>query len=201
MANWATHPIGRRAGRPRLTSQPWSRTGENPPYAILGGMEETSASFEARSAPPSHPTNSAASHVYSLALGGLKASAGSFSKTTGAAPASQSVTSGFQPGALLLASYQTTAQTSGTSVSIGSFGLGAGDGTNEASSAVVAADAVSTAVVDGIDKTSKVFIKMNTPPLDAEADLASFSPTGFALNWTTNDSTASQICFLALGAP
>jgi hypothetical protein len=130
----------------------------------------------------------------------LKASVGTFNKTTGTAPASQSVTSGFQPGALLLASFQTTAQTSGTNVSTGSIGLGAGDGTNEASSAVVADDNVSTASVQGIDKTSKVFIKMNTPPLDAEADLASFSPTGFTLNWTTNDSIASQICFLALGA-
>src|ERR1039458_8734805 len=43
-------------GRHRLTSQPFSRTGENPPYGMLGGIEETSASFEARSAPQSHPT-------------------------------------------------------------------------------------------------------------------------------------------------
>src|SRR2546425_5394369 len=43
-------------GRPRLTGRPWSRTGENPPYGILGGTMETSASFEARSAPSSYPT-------------------------------------------------------------------------------------------------------------------------------------------------
>src|SRR5580700_7006098 len=43
-------------GRPRLIGQPWSRTGENPPYGILGGTMETSASFEARSAPSSYPT-------------------------------------------------------------------------------------------------------------------------------------------------
>jgi hypothetical protein len=145
-------------------------------------------------------SNSAASHVYSLALGGLNASVGTFNKVTAAAPASQSVTSGFQPGALLLASFQTTAQTSGTTLATGSFGLGASDGTREASSAVFAADNVATASVEGIDKTSKVFIKMNTPPLDAEADLTSFDPTGFTLNWTTSDATASQICFLALGA-
>jgi hypothetical protein len=101
---------------------------------------------------------------------------------------------------LLLASYQTTAQAAGTLTSTGSFGIGASDGTNEASSAVVADDNVSTASVEGIDKTSKVFLKMNTAPVDAEADLASFGPTGFTLNWTTNDSTASQICFVALGA-
>ena len=39
------------SGRPHLTSQPSSRTGENPPYGMIGGIMETSASFEARSAP------------------------------------------------------------------------------------------------------------------------------------------------------
>src|SRR5215475_1377 len=37
-------------------SQPSSRTGENPPYGMIGRIEETSASFEARSAPRSYPT-------------------------------------------------------------------------------------------------------------------------------------------------
>ena len=45
------------SGRSRLTSQPSSRTGENSPYGMIGGIEETSASFEARSAPRSYPTN------------------------------------------------------------------------------------------------------------------------------------------------
>ena len=31
---------------------------ENPPYGMIGGIEETSASFEARSAPRSYPTGS-----------------------------------------------------------------------------------------------------------------------------------------------
>src|SRR3954465_4771734 len=46
-----------RPGRPRLIGQPSSRTGENPPYGMSGGIEETSASFEARSAPRSYPTD------------------------------------------------------------------------------------------------------------------------------------------------
>src|SRR5271165_2392151 len=33
--------------------------GENSPYGMIGGIEETSASFEARSAPRSYPTISA----------------------------------------------------------------------------------------------------------------------------------------------
>ena len=45
-------------GRPRLKGQPSSRTGENPPYGMIGGIEETSASCEARSAPRSYPTGS-----------------------------------------------------------------------------------------------------------------------------------------------
>ena len=44
-------------GRSRLIRQPSSRTGENPPYGMIGGIEETSASFEARSAPRSYPTH------------------------------------------------------------------------------------------------------------------------------------------------
>ena len=46
------HHLGRR----RLKGQPSSRTGENSPYGMIGGIEETSASFEARSAPRSYPT-------------------------------------------------------------------------------------------------------------------------------------------------
>ena len=44
------------SGRSRLTRQPFSRNGENSPYGMLGGIVETSASFEARSAPRSYPT-------------------------------------------------------------------------------------------------------------------------------------------------
>jgi hypothetical protein len=146
-------------------------------------------------------TNTSASQVYSLALAGLKAGVGTFNKTTGASPASQSVSTGFTPGAVFLASYQMVAQTAPVSEAMCSLGLGASDGTHEASSTVGSYDAVTTAIAGGQDKTSKAFIKMNMPPLDAEADLASFGPSGFNLNWTTSDPIASQMCFLALGAP
>src|SRR5215471_19665521 len=62
-ANWATDGVCREQaqaahdpGRHRLESQPSSRTGENPPYGMIGRIEETSASFEARYAPRSYPT-------------------------------------------------------------------------------------------------------------------------------------------------
>ena len=41
-------------GKAHLTRQPSSRTGENPPYGMIAGSVETSASFEARSAPRSY---------------------------------------------------------------------------------------------------------------------------------------------------
>jgi hypothetical protein len=52
-----------------VESQPCSRTGENPPYGMIGGIEETSASFEARSAPRSYPTG--ADIAYTNESGGL----------------------------------------------------------------------------------------------------------------------------------
>jgi hypothetical protein len=44
------------AGRCRPKCQPSSRIGENPPYGMIGRVEETSASCEARSAPRLYPT-------------------------------------------------------------------------------------------------------------------------------------------------
>src|ERR1700732_1196266 len=50
-------PAGRLCvGRCCPTCQPSSRIGENPPYGMIGRVEETSASFEARSAPRLYPT-------------------------------------------------------------------------------------------------------------------------------------------------
>src|SRR5215469_16543960 len=53
-------------GRPCLKCQPSSRTGENPPYGMIGGTVETSASFEARYAPLSYPTAGGAERSASL---------------------------------------------------------------------------------------------------------------------------------------
>src|SRR4029077_5073021 len=65
-ANWTINSVcreqagvERRTGRLRLISQPSSRTGENPPYGMIGRIEETSASFEARSASRSQQNNAA----------------------------------------------------------------------------------------------------------------------------------------------
>ena len=51
-------------GKAPPESQPSSRTGENPPYGMRGGIVETSASFEARSAPRSYPTGTNVADAY-----------------------------------------------------------------------------------------------------------------------------------------
>jgi hypothetical protein len=132
----------------------------------------------------------------------MRAKVGNFNKSTGAAPASQAVTApGFRPGAVVLTSFQNPTQTAPFSDPHARFGIGASDGTNEASSAFDATDNVPTTSVGAVDKTSKVFVKLNGPPINAEADMASFDASGFTLNWTTNDAAAAQMCFLALAAP
>ena len=55
------------AGRCCPTCRPSSRIGENPPYGMIGRVEETSASYEARSAPQPYPT--AGARVTATAMG------------------------------------------------------------------------------------------------------------------------------------
>jgi len=63
-------------GRPCLIGQPSSRTGENPPYGMIGGTVETSASFEARYAPLSYPTEGGARRAAMADLNGHAAGNG-----------------------------------------------------------------------------------------------------------------------------
>src|SRR5437899_2882519 len=50
-------------GKAPSESQPSSRIGETPPYGMRGGIEETSASSEARYAPRSYPPAPAHRHI------------------------------------------------------------------------------------------------------------------------------------------
>jgi hypothetical protein len=144
--------------------------------------------------------NSDASQVYSLALSGLRAGVGTFTKSTAVAPANQAVPTSFTPSAVFLSSFQTGPQTAAVRESQCAWGIGASDGTHEGSSAIVSSDAVSPTVVVALDKTSKAFIKMSAAQIEAEAHMASFDPSGFTLSWTANDAVAAEMCFLALGA-
>jgi hypothetical protein len=144
--------------------------------------------------------NTNETQIYSLALQGVRARAGTFDKSTNSAPVDQVVTTSFRPGVVFLTSFQRPATTL-VREAICSFGLGASDGIREASSIVSAANGVGTTANAALDKTSKAFLKMSEPPLDGEADLTTFDANGFTMNWTLNDGVAAQICYLALGAP
>lgn len=143
--------------------------------------------------------NANAANAFSLALKGLNSHTGSFDKTTATAPASQTITGvGFTPTFVWFSSFMDTAE--GAPVDEGRYGVGASDGTIEGSSTFQDTNNLNNTSVDSIDKTSKVFVKVdnNTPTINAEADLTSFNSNGFTLNWTTNDNVATQILYLVL---
>jgi hypothetical protein len=143
--------------------------------------------------------NASAGQVASLALKGLQAYAGSFSKATGGATATQSVIGiPFRPRIVFLAGVQDVARTTGQAHA--RFGLGASDGTTEGAGAMQDMDDVGTGSIDGVSSTTKVFVKVNnsTPSTDAAADLTSLDAAGFTLGWTTNDAVATEMLYLAL---
>lgn len=130
---------------------------------------------------------------------GGRARVGLFSKSIGAAPATQPVTGvGFTPeGLLLFANQATVVGGSGQA----RLGIGASSGAgSERSSAMQSANAVIPSSVDAIDRTDRVFVKVNntTPGQDASAQLASFDTDGFTLTWQTNDAVATQLFYIAL---
>jgi hypothetical protein len=193
------------ASRAQKTDSALYMTTDNPSVAI--SKEATFSSMSSTGFTVNFTSASSASHatqIFSLALAGVRAKVGSFNKSTGGAPVSQAVTSpGFRPGVVFLSSYQTTAQTASVHGTHARLGIGASDGPHEGSSAMASADNASPSNVDGYDRTSKVFLKVDSTSLmtDAEADFTSFDANGFTLNWTKNDTTATQICYVALGAP
>ncbi len=143
--------------------------------------------------------NTNAGQIYSLALFNVNVKAGSFLKTTAAAPASQSITgTGFEPSAVFFHSFQDVAQASPVKNSRMSYG--ASDVVTEGASAFADLDLANPTNFSAIDKTTKTFVKVNnsTSTVDAEADLTSLDPDGFTMNWTTNDAVATQVLYMGL---
>ena len=143
--------------------------------------------------------DSNAARVYSLALKGVRAQAGSFLKSTSGAPASQAITGVWiRPRAVLLTSVQDTARTSPCSHS--RLGTGASDGSNDGSSALSDTSGSNPTNLDNITKTDKVFMKVNNSgtTIDAEASVTSLDAAGFTLSWTINDAVATEILYLAI---
>ncbi|HEV3217117.1 MAG TPA: hypothetical protein VGZ27_15400, partial [Vicinamibacterales bacterium] len=105
---------------------------------------------------------------------------------------------GFQPSVLLLASDQDIPQTTPTVTA--RMSIGAGDGTASGSAAVTNNQGVTPTSVQNYDIGTKIFTKINnnTSTIDAQASLVSLDADGFTLNWTTNDTVATQILYLAI---
>lgn len=144
--------------------------------------------------------NSSASQVVSLALKGVSASAGTFTKTTAAATASQQITGVTSiPRLVMLASVNNTATTS--VVAHSRFGFGASDATTPGSLSFQDTDGLNPSSTDGVDRNIVLFQKLNnnTQTDDAEATVSSFDNGGFTLSWGINDAVATEFGYLALG--
>jgi subtilisin-like proprotein convertase family protein len=141
--------------------------------------------------------NANAAQVFSLALFNVNVKAGNFTKTTAAAPVSQSITgTGFAPKAVFFHSFQDVTQAAPVANSRMSYG--ASDGVTEGSSAFADLDLANPTNFQAIDKTSKAFMKVDngTATIDAEADLTSLDADGFTVNWTTNDAVATEMLYM-----
>jgi len=147
-------------------------------------------------------SNSSASQIASLALGGVRAKVGAFMKTTGAAPSVQAVAgAGMKPGLVLLSSVQDTVESAITADQM-RFGLGAADGSHAAASALFDTNGLATSSAGSMDFSDTAFAKSNnvTGTVDARATVQSLDADGFTLDWTVNDAVPTQLCYVALGA-
>ena len=135
--------------------------------------------------------------LFSICISGVNVEAGSFNKITSGS--SQSVTTTLrQPELLLLSSWQRAASTSAQTQT--SFAFGASDGTDEAVAGIFDEASQNPTDSDRFRDSGKVFAILDddSQSFSAAADLTSFDWSGFTLNWSTNDATATEICYLAL---
>lgn len=125
--------------------------------------------------------------------------------TTGTVPVSQATTSvGFQPTGLILSTVGGTSSTVVTGNNHICFG-GGSSSTDRHCSFTGDNDAVASAVTANINKSAKI-VSMYTvaathtsSTINAEADLTSLNTDGFTLSWTTRDTNAYEVLYLAAG--
>ncbi len=118
-------------------------------------------------------------------------------ETGGAANALQAITGvGFQPKAILMWSDAQTAV--GNSADL-QFSKGFSDGTTDFCAGQTSEDNVATSNCGRMNSSKVISIYSVTPALLVEAELDSFDSDGFTVKWTTNDTTAYLIHYLAIG--
>jgi hypothetical protein len=178
-------------------------------------LRATFASMNANGFTVNFPTNTTglAYHVFSLALTGINLHVGSFTRsgygsTACPAPCLEPVTGlGFQPAAVLFASYVTTA--SAVPVTQARWGLGATDNTNEGFSFIDDENGVGGSLKTSVNSSdyyhALAVINSGNGSYQAMADIkagtgGSFDAGGFTVDWTYNsDNVATEIVYLALG--
>jgi len=128
---------------------------------------------------------------------------GSFAKTTGAAPVSQSITGvGFKPKAVIFfwTKQTTTGLGSESDIAVG-YGFASGPLAQRAIASAELNGPASAASRQSRTRCILIVDAAQAPAFRADAQLTSFDPDGFTLNWTTNaaPAAASIVHFIALG--
>jgi len=123
---------------------------------------------------------------------------GSFTKSTSAAPVSQVVphSLGETPDLVILF---TSGETDSTPSGDAYFGFGASDGSSEYAIAIASDNGVGTSNTSRRIATKAISIVSWGESTVAEADLTAWDADDFTLNWTTNDSTAMIVHYIAIG--
>jgi hypothetical protein len=139
--------------------------------------------------------------VSSLCLKGVTVKAGKFNKdNSGTNGASQNVSVGFQPSAVLFSTTQTTSNAAG--VASLRYGLGtvsAANGTTSRSVLITDTDGLGTSSVDAVTLTNKsmTIMNANSTTTEAEGDVTEHYYDGFSMTWSKNNAVATEICYLA----
>src|SRR5262245_38881916 len=125
---------------------------------------------------------------------------GSFTKTTGGAPATQLVPHGLgqTPKAIILWTEGKTNQSFSPN-SLYAFGMT--DGTTSKSVAMASQTSSFTQVAGRLLANRPLTIVDWNPIVLAEADLQSWDANNFTLNWIVNNATAYVVHFIAIGGP
>lgn len=137
-----------------------------------------------------------------LALKIPRVAVGTFTKPTGAAPASGSVVVGFEPSVVLLVSDQDINRANASSQTGARMGISAFTKAGAESSVLSIPDAPNPLTFAYLDKSGKAAVKIDnaTPAIDAEATaLLELAGGGFNLTWNANDAVATEYGYVAIG--
>lgn len=127
-----------------------------------------------------------------------RAAVGTFTKPTGGAPASGTVSPGFVPLVVLLASDQDVNRANVASQTGARMGISAFTATGAESSVLSVPNAPNPLTFAYLEKSAKAAVKIDnaTPAIDAEA---TGTPDPITLTWNGNDAVATEYGYVAIG--